>query len=152
MITLIVFGIGVTSAALLLVLSLGGLVISGFRFWPPPSKESWQYRTFWALFRVFVLAISVLCIADFHSRGTPSVLQSVLGWVTLIVGFGSASLITVQLGWGNAHGEANSLKTGGWFSRSRNPIYVASIVGMLGLGLVVNSLFVTTLLAFWAAM
>lgn len=61
-----------------------------------------------------------------------------------------ACLITGRLGWENAHGERVELKTDGWFAISRNPIYVASIIGMFGLALAVSSTLVNILLLLWA--
>jgi protein-S-isoprenylcysteine O-methyltransferase Ste14 len=54
------------------------------------------------------------------------------------------------LGRSNAYGEAKGLKTEGWYRWSRNPIYVVSIVGMIGLALLANSFYVSCLLTFWA--
>ena len=60
--------------------------------------------------------------------------------------------MSIKLGWGNAHGEAKGLVVTGWYRWSRNPIYVASFVGMLGWGLFVNSSYVYTILSLWALM
>ena len=57
--------------------------------------------------------------------------------------------MTKSLGWGNAHGEAVELQTAGWFAYSRNPVYVASIVGMVGLSLAIESRLLHILLAAW---
>jgi len=152
MVSFVAFGIGLVAVAALLSLSVAGMVVNGFRFWPPPSNESWQYKVFWALFRVFIACLVVLCIADFDRNGSPPTTLVILGWLVLIVGFGLASLISGRLGWKNAHGEAVDLKTEGWFSYSRNPIYVASIIGMVGLAVAVNSMFVSILLLLWALM
>ena len=152
MVTSAIFLIGALAATALLVLSLAGLLVGGFRFWPPPSEDSWQYKVFWSLFRLFLACLVFVCVADFHRNGNPPVLLSVFGWIVFVVGFGLASLITRRLGWDNAHGEAVELKTDGWFAISRNPIYVASILGMIGLAIAINSTLVSSLLLLWALM
>lgn len=152
MVATLTFAIACLAAIALLGLSLAGLLIDGFRFWPPPDNNAWQYKLFWTLFRVFIFCLVVLCFVDFHRLGDPVLIVSVLGWFLFIVGFGAASLITAQLGWENAHGEAVNLKTDGWFAYSRNPVYVASILGMIGLALAINSVLVGVLLLLWALM
>jgi len=59
--------------------------------------------------------------------------------------------VTFLLGWRDAHGEANGLTTRGWYAWSQNPIYVVSIVGIVGLGLLVHSWLAYCLLLIWTA-
>lgn len=54
------------------------------------------------------------------------------------------------MGWRNAFGEKLGLRTTGWFSRSRNPIYLATWLGLIGWALLANAWMVTALLATWA--
>lgn len=75
-----------------------------------------------------------------------------IGLALLLVGFGMAFRVTAQLGWRDAHGEANHLNTTGWFAWSRNPIYVLSFVGMIGISLTINSAMVNWILVLWALM
>lgn len=56
------------------------------------------------------------------------------------------------MGWRNAFGEKRGLVTDGYFSISRNPVYVATWVGLVGWAFIINSTFVTILLGFWAAL
>ena len=65
-------------------------------------------------------------------------------------GFGIAVWITLQMGWRNAFGEKRGLVSDGWFRFSRNPVYVATWVGLSGWGLIANQLQVTILLLAWA--
>ena len=57
--------------------------------------------------------------------------------------------LTNFLGWRNAYGEAKVLETAGMYRWSRNPIYVVTIVGMVGIGTVVASWIVTSMLIMW---
>lgn len=148
----IVFAIGFAAAMTLLLLSLAGLLIPRFQFWPPPERASWQHLVFWTLFRMMFASIVLLCMLDYQGIGSVASLRAIAGWMMVLVGFGLATFVTVKLGWEDAHGEANQLRTDGWFSWSRNPIYVLSFVGMTGIVIAVNSWYVNCLLGLWAGM
>ncbi|MFK7966425.1 MAG: isoprenylcysteine carboxylmethyltransferase family protein [Burkholderiaceae bacterium] len=148
----IVFVIGTLAATTLLLLSIAGLLLPRFQFWPPPQRASWQHRVFWALFRTMFVSIVLLCVLDYRGIGPVASAWAFAGWTLVLVGFGLATLVTAKLGWQDAHGEANQLKTEGWFSWSRNPIYVFTFVGMIGLVIAVNSWYVNGLIGLWAVM
>mgnify|MGYP002623379645 FL=1 len=122
-----------------------------WRFWPPPDTSSRQYHLFWWPFRVYFVGLVTLSIIDF----TP-IAEGMLWWrlgvglALFVIGFGLALYGTDQLGWANAHGAEEGLKTGGMYRWSRNPIYVVTIPGLLGLGLLVHSALVYPLVALWA--
>ncbi len=142
-----IFIIALTADLAILVISLIALVNNKFQFWPPPSKKSWQYHTFWSLFRVMLLGLIVLSVLDFN--GGNDLWRYYVGIPLTIIGFGLAFYITFYLGWKNAHGEKEGLVTDGFYGWSRNPVYVVSIVGVVGLGIWVHSDFVYVLLAIW---
>ena len=147
------FGIAVfilSAAALLSIagLSLFAFLRRGFEFWPPPSADCWQHRTFRMLFRVFFVGLVTISFVEFGGAQSFG-WQYVVGIPLLLVGFGLALYWTNFLGWRNAFGEALGLKTEGIYRWSRNPIYVVSIVGMLGWGLIVGSWMVSSLLVAW---
>ncbi len=100
---------------------------------------------------MFILGTVLVCILDFGAIGNQHVAQFIVGIPLAITGFGLAFYVTFLLGWRDAHGEANGLTTGGWYRWSRNPIYVVSIVGMWGQGLLVNAWLAYCLLLIWAA-
>ena len=85
-------------------------------------------------------------------QGKYGLIQYSIGGLLLIVGFCLAFWITLQMGWRNAFGEKLGLRTTGWFAWSRNPIYVVTCIGLIGWGLVANSILVSILLALWAVM
>jgi protein-S-isoprenylcysteine O-methyltransferase Ste14 len=121
-----------------------------FEFFPPPSKSSWQYRMFWVLFRLMFLGLVVLSFSSFNT--IPSIatwLRFSLGLPLLILGFGVATYLSIKLGWENAHGEEKGLVVTGWYRWSRNPIYVASFIGMFGWGLFINSSYAYAILSLW---
>ena len=149
--TIIAFTVSTMAGATVLALSLATLRWPQLRFWPPPGVSTWQYTTFWWLFRIFIVGLALVCITDFGSIGIPHLAQYAAGIPLAIAGFGSAFFVTYELGWRDAHGEANSLTTDGWYAWSRNPIYVVSIIGMAGLGMAVHSWPAYGLLSLWAA-
>ena len=145
-----IFIIAIAADLAILLLSLIALVSKNFQFWPPPSTKSWQYYAFWSLFRVMFIGVIVLSVLDFNGlNGTDSVWRYYLGIPLATFGFGLAFYITFYLGWKNAHGEREGLVTDGFYGWSRNPVYVVSIVGLIGLGLTIHSGLVYTLLAVW---
>ena len=145
----VAFILGLAAASAIVALSALQVAISNFQFWPPPSASSWQKGTFRMLFRVFFYSTVFLSVVDFQ----PSALwRYVTGGTLLIFGLVLALRWTNFLGWRDSFGEATKLKTSGPFAWSRNPIYLATIVGMIGWALAVNSLFVSVLLAIWAVL
>ncbi len=144
-----VFWIGAAAVGVLVALSVGGLVFRGLRFWPPPGNASWQYRVFWGLFRIYLLSLCTLSVLELRAGAGAGGILAISGWCLFLAGFSLATWITGSLGWANAHGEAIELKTDGWFAYSRNPIYVASILGMAGLALAIESCPLRVLLAAW---
>ena len=144
----IIFNMSLLAGLIILVLSLLSLITQKFQFWPPPSKRTWQYHTFWSLFRILFVGVVVLSILDFNSL-FPFKLKGryFLGATLTIIGFSAAFYITFYLGWKNAHGLKKDLKTKGIYAWSRNPIYVVSILGFLGLSIIINSILVYMLLA-----
>ncbi len=141
------FSIGLTALIFITALILLQLVKDDFQFWPPPNPQSWQKKVFRVLFRVFFYSLVILSFVDFQSS---SLWRYVVGSVLLVGGLGLAMRWTGFLGWRNSFGEPTGLKTTGPFSWSRNPVYMATIVGMMGWALVVNSALVSILLSLWA--
>ena len=145
----------VSLASILAIFAMAGLAHfrSGFQFFPPPSKQSWQHRDFMLLFWLFfypLIALSVLTFEPAIESG--NLVRYGSGLTLFTVGFGLALWITLQMGWRNAFGEKRGLVTDGWFRFSRNPVYVATWIGLVGWGLIANQLPVTILLLAWAAL
>lgn len=147
------FGTALAAMGVIIVAGLVSMLIPGWRFWPPPSTSSIQYHLFWWPFRVYVVGVVALSITDF----TP-IAEGTQWWrlgvapALFVIGFGLALYATGQLGWANAHGAEEGLKTGGVYRWSRNPIYVVTIPGLLGAGLLVHSALLYLLLALWAVL
>lgn len=146
----LLFGIALLSMTLVLILSTLKYAKPGFEFWPPPHPASWQSRVFRTLFRVFFVALIALSIVAFDS--SQPLWRYLVGALLLLIGFGFALRWTNFLGWGNAFGESDGLKTEGVYRFSRNPIYMITLIGMVGWALLINSWMVTALLGLWACL
>ena len=147
------FGLSASGAAAIFALSAISALQPNFKFFPPPSKQSWQHRTFLALFRLYLyplVALTILVIRP--ATDTLGWAQILLGSALMITGFGLAIRITLRMGWRNAFGEKQGLMTTGWFAWSRNPIYVTTWIGLSGWSLLITDPRVLFLLAFWALM
>ena len=146
----LLFGAALLAALTVFVLLILQVVRKGFEFWPPPSALSWQSHTFRTLFRVFFVSLIGISILDFDT--TQPTWRYFIGTPLFLVGFGLALRWTNFLGWGNAFGSSDGLKTNGIYQFSRNPIYVISIIGMIGWAMLAGSWMVTTLLTIWACL
>ncbi len=137
MLIVVVYIVASCAGLAILSLSLATLVRPNFQFWPPPSASSWQHATFRWLFRVFFVGVVSLSVL---TANTPLPLSRyAIGALLLVLGFGLALKWTNVLGWRIAFGEAEGLKTDGVYRWSRNPIYVVSIIGMIGWGKIADS-------------
>ena len=146
----ILFVLSLIGGTLLLALALASKAFRTFEFFPPPSKKSWQSIAFIGLFRLFIYPLIALSILTYEHPTDWS--QIVLGVTFLVVGFGTAILITLQMGWRNAFGERRGLQTSGWFRISRNPVYVATWIGLVGWVIIIPAMQVAILLALWGLM
>lgn len=153
MIEFVAFAISLMAISAIFALAAVSLKAEGFQFFPPPAGGSWQHRVLILLFRLFLYSLILLTVLIFDPSGTPfAFARYAAGGVLIVIGFGLALKITFDMGWRNAFGEQRGLHTTGWFARSRNPIYVASWIGMAGWALVANNARVTILLSAWFVM
>ncbi len=138
------------AAGILLGLILADLVFQNFIFWPPPRNNSWQDRSFIWLFRIMVYGLLIASIEYFlkHSTWTPTWMFG-LGVLLIVIGFTGGFIATFGLGWKNAFGSKEGLRTDGLFRYSRNPVYVATWFGLAGWAIVVPAPPVVATLLFW---
>ena len=136
-----IFAITLLSVSIILALGFLQLAKEEFQFWPPESRDTIQYKIFWALFRIFFFGLCLISILEVLSgKLVQSDALRYSGLLLLVSGIGSATVISfLQLGSKNAHGEKDKLITGGAYRFSRNPIYLTSIIGMVGWGVIFDS-------------
>lgn len=151
MLSYLLFGASLLAAVVVATLCAVGATAGRPQFWPPPHRGAWQHTAFQWLFRLFVYPLVALTVVEFEALdGVRALYQYGVGAPAFLVGFGLAVWITFEMGWRNAFGEKLGLRTTGWFSRSRNPIYLATWLGLIGWALLANAWMVTALLATWA--
>ena len=146
---IVAFLMAISAVLLILFLSIIQTVSKTFQYWPPPGARSWQSWTLRWLFRIMVLGLLIVSALDFEAPTSP-LPRIYIGVPLWILGFGAAYCLSFFLGWKNAWGSDGGLITDGAFRWSRNPIYIVSLVGMIGWGLVVHSIYVWALLVLWA--
>ncbi len=140
-------------ALVLLVLACATLYSPKIQFWPPPHRKSWQSTTFRSLFRGMFYGQLLSALGYFWLNGfdmSPFELGAALA--LFFAGFLIAFIATGQLGWRNAFGAQEGLCTKGIFAYSRNPIYLATLLGLLGWGLLYPTGMSIITLAFWGAL
>lgn len=146
-------GMSALAIGIIFLLSIASVTRESFQFFPPPDKSSWQHKVFLLLFRLFLFPLIAVSLIVFEvPTNETGVLRCVSGGILLSVGFGLAFRITLRMGWRNAFGERLGLKTDGWYNKSRNPIYVATWLGLIGWALIASSMIVTGLSLLWALM
>ena len=147
MLGMIVAAIVAVALTILAVLMIATINSENFKLWPTPGKGSWQNRVFWPLFRTGMggLPVAAALLADLS--GPLWWLQLLVGIPLIAVGFGITFYAYFDLGIDNTYGADESLVTDGLYRYSRNPQYVASIIGYLGIGVAAGSWVVAVLVA-----
>lgn len=131
----------------LAVLMAATVLTTGFKLWPTPGRNSWQSYVFWPLFRTGMggLPVAAVLLADFSAPLWW--LWLLIGAPLIIAGFGVTFYAYFDLGLENTYGADENLVTDGLYRYSRNPQYVASIIGYLGIGIAANSWLIWGLVA-----
>ena len=128
-----------------------GLVVwsvffSSKRIWPPPSKQSWQYKAYWSLFYVAVILDIFLVIQEFNIWIIPNEIRYFIAIPLILIGTFIVSYGIYILGIKNTYGLKNGFITKSPYKYTRNPQYLGDIILILGLILFLNSLHITILL------
>lgn len=147
MLGLVVVAVAAVALVLLAVLMIATILPGSFRLWPTPGNGSWQSYVFWPLFRTGMggLPIAAALLADLS--GPLWWLQLLIGIPLIVAGFGVTFYGYFDLGLDNTYGADNSLVTEGLYRYSRNPQYVASILGYIGIAIAAGSWTVCGLVA-----
>ncbi|NJM34341.1 MAG: DUF1295 domain-containing protein [Rhodomicrobium sp.] len=136
--TVLIFGAAFAALTALNILLLLTVFTDSLKLWPTPSKTSWQSYTFWPLFRCGLGLTILLGLWQFATAPSYS-WDAALGVPLALAGFGFTIYGYFDLGIGNTYGEDQGLVTTGLYRYSRNPQYVASIMGFAGLALSVGT-------------
>ena len=135
LLTHLIFVVALAALVILNVLLLLTVFSSSIKLWPTPSTRSWQYYTFWPLFRGGLGLTLVYAILTAHWPQEGEVLRFAAGMICVAIGFGFTIYGYFDLGIENTYGADEGLVTKGLYRYSRNPQYVASILGFFGTAL-----------------
>jgi len=116
------------------------------------TKERTVEKTlFMTLFRIVVYGLVFASIIHLWQDGLQSPTSvNIVAILLLLCGFIIAFWATGALGWANAFGSKEGLRTDGIFAYSRNPIYIATWFGLAGWALLVPTPFIVATLCLWA--
>jgi len=132
-------------ATLIATISLGGcLVVSilrpTLRIWPPPGRNSWQYRLVWTLTGLCAVGIAAVGVLDWNTFSFSHWSRIPVGAILMVGGLAFAMWGVRVLGVHATSGLKHLLVEAGPYRLTRNPQYVGDIVLLLGWGILANSL------------
>jgi protein-S-isoprenylcysteine O-methyltransferase Ste14 len=119
------------------------LFVPSLRVWPPPGRDTWQYRLTWTLFAVGFAGFLGVGGLDAGSLGLCSWIGEagtlIVGGALFMGGTAVASYAMGYIGLRGALGLEAELVTEGPFAMSRNPGYVGDLILMAGYVILTDS-------------
>ena len=136
----ILFLFSVILELIYLVLFILTKKLPGFRFWPPPKPQSWQFFVSWLIAGLVAVNFLVLGLLDFDSFILPNLKQRLPFAISLfLIGSLLGSWAFGTFGLKNTIGVDNKLITGGPYKYSRNPQYIGDSLNIVGYMVLTNS-------------
>ena len=126
-------------------LVLWSIFFSSKRIWPPPSKQSWQYKIYWYLFYIGILLDVILTFQEFNIWIIPNEIRYFIGIPLVLIGTSILGFGIYILGIKNTYGLKNGFIDKTPYKFTRNPQYLGDIILIIGLILFINSLNLTVL-------
>jgi protein-S-isoprenylcysteine O-methyltransferase Ste14 len=126
-------------------LTLWSIYLPSKRVWPPPSKQSWQYKIYWYLFYIGILLDIALIFQEFNSWIVPDKIRYFIAVPLVLIGSFVVSFGIYTLGLKNTYGLQDGFIEQSPYKYTRNPQYLGDIILILGLILFTNSLNLTVL-------
>jgi len=143
---LLVFNLNLVIHFILLCFILWSIIFPKNRIWPPPKTLSWQYLIYWGLFYLGVIIDIYIIFNDWNTWNIPFEIRYYIGLPLFIVGSSFSVWSIAVLGIKNTTGLKDGFVVEMPYHLTRNPQYVGDIIMIIGLILLVNSLFITVLL------
>jgi protein-S-isoprenylcysteine O-methyltransferase Ste14 len=114
--------------------------LPGFRFWPPPSRRSWQFLVSWLLVIVVAVVFFFLGLLDFGSFWLPRFwlrfpVALVLFLLASAIGLWAHTVFPLRA----TIGLGSRLVTEGPYRYTRNPQYISDSLSILGYMVLTNS-------------
>ena len=138
-----VFASTMTAVVLLDLSLLATLLRPRLHLWPPPGRDTWQYRSVWAFFTAGFVGFLVVGGLDAGSLGLHRWLGEagtlIIGSTLFMGGTTIASYAMGYLGLRGCLGLEAELVTEGPFVVSRNPGYVGDLILMTGYVILTDS-------------
>ena len=107
--------------------------------WPPPGRDSWQFKAFMIFDTVCTLGVPAMGILDRGSLGLGTPLSYTAGAAGLLAGCLVILWAFTTLGIHQSLGLKGRLVTWGPYRYSRNPQYLGYILVLIGLVLITDS-------------
>ena len=132
----------VTLAAKLL---LGGCLLISLarptmRIWPPPGRNSWQYRVVWTLTGLSAVGLAAVGVLDWNASSWCHEVRIPVGTLLIMGGLALAMWGVRVLGVHSTSGLRDSLVESGPYRFTRTPQYLGDLVLLLGWGILANSI------------
>jgi protein-S-isoprenylcysteine O-methyltransferase Ste14 len=111
------------------------------RIWPPPKKNSWQYKLTWVCFYLAFLFNGIIIFVDWNRWIIKDNARIFVGFPLILIGSWICAWGISTLGVENTSGMASGFIKKGPYHFTRNPQYLGDIFIFAGLVLVTNSLY-----------
>lgn len=138
----IVFFITILCEILLVASLILTVFVSGFRAWPPPKRNSWQYFYIWGLTTASALGTLILGFMDWNSFYFTHWSRFVLAFTFIGSGLTFAIWGIRTLGIQASLGLKGHFMKAGAYKYSRNPQYLGDSVFLVGYAFLCNSVLV----------
>jgi len=139
------FFLSIAAAIMLDATLLATLAAARLQMWPPPGRDTWQYRLTWTLFILSFVGFLIVGGLDVGSLGLRRWIGEagslIVGSTFFMGGTAIASYAMGFLGMRGMLGLEAELVTVGPFAVSRNPGYVGDLLLILGYVILTDSLF-----------
>lgn len=139
--------IGLSPTFALLAMLLWSIAFPEKRLWPPKKTTMLNQLVVWGLTTAVFVSAFALGVIDWNSLEWPSALRWGLGFPLIIAGNLVVWKAVFNIGMRATSGEADELKTDGFYRYSRNPQYIADIGILTGWAVLCASIAVIPVVA-----
>jgi len=142
---LLIFVVTIVAEILLGAGLLVSLFTPEYRIYPPPGKKSWQFVYIWSLVTLTVLGVILLTVFDWDSFLLMHWIRYPIGLFfiasTFLLWLWSSKALTLR----TSFGLGGKMATHGPYKYTRNPAYLADMLGLIGIAILSNSFLVLIL-------